>query len=128
MKKFLAALGIVFIVGLVGAGIFFGCTPVGRAIVTEYGYQMDKAGENTYANRKAVEETLRGYYTSYIADKNGYEQYKDSTDEYYYNLAQSYKQRANSTAVTYNEYFTKNPFVFENNIPNDLPMSLAIIE
>ena len=111
-----------------GSIIFFGFTPAGRRIITGYNYDMEKAGENNYANRKAVEETLRSYYASYKTDKLGYEQYKDSTDDYYRNLAQSYKMRANSTATTYNEYFTKNSYVFRDNIPSDLPLRLELIE
>lgn len=112
---------------LLGSIVFFAATPVGREIMTDYVFHLDKASEDTYTNRKKVEETLRAYYASYLTDKASYEQYKDSTDEYYYNLAQSYRQRANSTAITYNEYFTKNSFVFADNIPADLPTHLDII-
>lgn len=113
---------------LLGTAIFFGATPQGRRLITGYQYDMTKAGENNYSNRKSVEETLRGYYASYKADKLGYEQYKDSVDSYYSNLAQSYKMRANQTATTYNEYFTKNSYVFKDNIPSDLPRSLEILQ
>ena len=112
---------------LLGTGIFFGATPIGRSIITGYRYDMEKAGENSYGNRKKVEETLRSYYASYKTDKASYEMYKDETDEYYRRLALSYKQRANQTAITYNEYFTKNSYVFENNIPEDLPKQLDLL-
>ena len=112
---------------LLGSIIFFAGTPLGREIITGYRYSLDKAEENNYENRKKVEETLRAYYSSYLTDKAGYEQYKDNTDPYYYNLAQSYRQRANSTAITYNEYFAKNSYVFANNIPSDLPKHLDTI-
>lgn len=127
MKKGTIVLVSVLATIVLGAGIFFGCTPTGRRIITGYDYAMEKAGENNYENRKKVEETCRAYVASYNADKAGYEQYKDSTDEYYYNLAQSYRQRANSTATTYNEYFTKNSYVFKDNVPSDLPTRLELI-
>lgn len=127
-KKSIIVISTVAATLTLGAIVFFGFTPTGRRIITGYDYQMEKAGENNYENRKKVEETLRSYYASYQSDKLGYEQYKDSADEYYYNLAQSYKMRANSTATTYNEYFTKNSYVFKNNIPSDLPSQLEIIK
>ena len=127
MKKGLIVLISVAVTLTLGAGIFFGFTPAGREIITGYHHDMEKAEENNYENRKRVEETCRAYVASYNADKAGYEQYKDSTDAYYYNLAQSYRQRANSTATTYNEYFTKNSYVFKDNVPSDLPTRLELI-
>lgn len=112
----------------VGAGIFFGATPVGRQIITGYNYDMEKAGENNYENRRMVEEQCRSYIASYKADKLGYEQYKDSESELERSWAQSYKQRANRTAATYNEYMTKNSYVFKGNIPWDIPLSLTYLE
>lgn len=111
----------------IGAGIFFGCTPIGRQIITGYQHDMEKAGENNYKNRKAVEDTCRGYIASYKADKAAYEQYKDSDDDYYRRLAESYRTRANSTATTYNEYFLKNSYVWEENIPSDIVRELPLI-
>ena len=111
-----------------GAGIFFGATPIGRRIITGYHADMEKAGENTYANKKTVEDTCRAYIASYKADKLAYDQYRNSTDEYYYNLAQSYKMRANSTATTYNEYFLKNSYVWKGNVPSDIVSELPLID
>ena len=112
----------------VGAGIFFGATPAGRQIITGYNYDMEKAGENNYENRRMVEEQCRAYIASYKADKLGYEQYKDSESELERSWAQSYRQRANRTAATYNEYMTKNSYVFKGNIPWDIPLSLAYLD
>ena len=113
---------------LTGVGIFFGATPLGRQLVTGYNYDMEKAGENNYANRKEVEEQCRAYIASYKADKLGYEQYKDSESELERSWAQSYKQRANRTAATYNEYMTKNSYVFKNNLPSDIPATLPYLD
>ena len=113
---------------LTGVGIFFGATPLGRQLVTGYNYDMEKAGENNYANRKEVEEQCRTFIASYTADKLGYEQYKDSESELERSWAQSYKQRANRTAATYNEYMTKNSYVFKNNLPSDIPATLPYLD
>ena len=112
---------------IIGTGIFFAATPIGRKIITGYHYDMEKAGEDNYENRKKVEDTCRAYIASYNADKAGYEQYKDDTDEYYKRLAEQYRQRANQTAATYNEYFLKNSYVFKNNIPSDIVSQLERI-
>lgn len=111
----------------VGVGIFFGATPIGRQLITGYNYDMEKAGENNYENRRMVEEQCRAYIASYKADKLGYEQYKDSDSELERSWAQSYKQRANRTAATYNEFMTKNSYVFKDNLPWDIPASLPYL-
>lgn len=111
----------------IGAGIFFGATPIGRRIVTGYDYDMSKAGENDYGNRRMVEEQCRAYVASYKADRLGYEQYAESESELERSWAESYRQRANRTAATYNEYMAKNSYVFRNNVPSDLPSALAYV-
>ncbi len=128
MKKTIIALLVVASVALVGTGIFFGATPIGRQLITGYNYDMEKAGENNYENRRMVEEQCRAYIASYKADKLGYEQYKDSDSELERSWAQSYKQRANRTAATYNEYMTKNSYVFKNNLPSDIPATLPYLD
>lgn len=127
-KKNIIALIAIASLTLAGAGIFFGATPLGRQIVTGYHYDMEKAGENNYANRKEVEEQCRAFVASYTADKLGYEQYKDSESELERSWAQSYKQRANRTAAAYNEYMTKNSYVFKNNLPSDIPATLPYLD
>lgn len=125
-KRYYVIIGVVAAL-LIGTAIFFGATPVGRKLVTGYEADMEKAGEDTYTNKKKVEDTCRAYYASYKADKAGYEQYKDDADEYYSRLAQQYKQRANQTATTYNEYFLKNEYVWKGNVPSDLPRHLDLL-
>lgn len=127
MKKTIITLIVVASVALAGTGIFFGATPIGRQLITGYNYDMEKAGENNYENRRMVEEQCRAYIASYKADKLGYEQYKDSDSELERSWAQSYKQRANRTAATYNEYMTKNSYVFKDNLPWDIPASLPYL-
>ena len=127
MKKGTVAIISVAATLLLGAGIFFGATPMGRKIITGYQHDMEKAGENNYENRRKVEDTCRAYIASYNADKAGYEQYKNSEDDYYKRLAESYRQRANSTATTYNEYFRKNSYVWADNVPSDIDRELPLI-
>lgn len=125
--KLTIALSCVILLGGIGTLIFFYGTPKGQELITAYRYDVGRATEDSYANRKKVEDTCRAYIASYNADKLGYEQYKDSEDVYYKNLAQSYRQRANQTAVTYNEYFLKNSYVWKDNIPSDIVSRLEII-
>lgn len=125
MKKLLIILVSAVVALGIGSGIFFGATPIGREIMN--GYHKDV--ENTdYRKQKEVENTCRAYIVSYKADKAAYYAYRDSTDALEHSWALGYKNRANSTAMTYNEYFLKNSYVWKDNIPDDIEHSLPIIE
>jgi uncharacterized protein YxeA len=125
MKKLLIILVSAVVALGIGSGIFFGATPIGREIMN--GYHKDI--ENTdYRKQKEVENTCRAYIVSYKADKAAYYAYRDSTDALEHSWALGYKNRANSTAMTYNEYFLKNSYVWKDNIPDDIEHSLPIIE
>ena len=91
-------------------------------------YDVQKADDATrYETRKQVEDTCRAMMASYESDRLTYEQYKDA--EAPKNAwAEQAKMRANKTASTYNNYILKNSFVWENNIPNDIDMTLPYIE
>lgn len=127
-RKTIITIAVIASLALAGAGVFFGATPAGRRLVTGYNYDMEKAGENDYSNRRMVEEQCRAFIASYEADKLGYEQYKGSESELERSWAQSYKQRANRTAAAYNEYMTKNSYVFKDNLPSDIPAKLPYLE
>lgn len=125
MKKLLIILVSAVVALGIGSGIFFGATPVGRNIIN--GYYKDV--ENTdYKKQKEVENTCRAYIVSYKVDRAAYYAYRDSTDELEHSWALGYKNRANSTAMTYNEYFLKNSYVWKDNIPDDIERSLPLIE
>ena len=125
MRKPLIAVISVVATLAAASGIFFGATPVGRNIIN--GYYKDV--ENTdYKKQKEVENTCRAYIVSYKADRAAYYAYRDSTDELEHSWALGYKNRANSTAMTYNEYFLKNSYVWKDNIPDDIERSLPLIE
>ena len=127
-RNFLICLGGLIVTAGLGALIFFNATPAGKAIIARYHHDLSSAEQNNnYQNRKEVEDTCRSYIASYKADKNAYEQYKDSTDDYYKRLAESYRQRANQTATTYNEYFLKNSYVWKDNVPDDIVRELELI-
>lgn len=105
------------------------CTPSGRAWLNQWEYEVRKVDDRTsYTTRKKVEDTCRSSIVSYEADKLIWQQYKDSEDAEQRSWAESAKIRANKAAVTYNEYFLKNSYVFEDNVPEDIRTKLEIIE
>lgn len=104
-------------------------TPVGRAIWNTNQYNVQKADDATrYATRKQVEDTCRATIVSYEADRLTWEQYKDSDSAEARGWADAAKLRANKAALTYNEYFLKNSFVFEGNVPEDIRAALPLLE
>lgn len=128
MKYFLSALGTLIVGGLIMFGIYVSFFPSGRALINKYDETMKKVDDDTtYETQKQVEDTLRASISSYTADKLTYEQYKDSDSEEKKSWSEQARMRANKTASIYNNYFTKNSYVFKNNIPVDLPSSLPYI-
>lgn len=110
-------------------GIYFGATPSGRATWNSWWHDVQKADDNTrYETRKQVEDTCRATIISYESDKLMWLQYKDSEDAEQRGWADAAKIRANKAALTYNEYFLKNSYVFEGNIPYDIYTRLDILE
>ena len=104
-------------------------TPAGRAAVNEWRYSIHKVDDATrYQTRKQVEDTCRATIVSYESDKLTWEQYKDSESAEQRSWADAAKLRANKAALTYNEYFLKNSFVFEGNVPDDILSGLEILE
>lgn len=106
-----------------------GCTPSHRAAWNSYWYDVQKADDSTrYQTRKQVEDTCRATIVSYEADRLTWEQYKDSESAEQRSWADAAKLRANKAAITYNEYFLKNSYVFEDNIPEDIRENLELLE
>lgn len=115
---------LLFIVGSV-----ISCTPYGRALINNWNYKVQKVDDATrYETRKQVEDTCRATIVSYESDKLIWEQYKDSESAEQRGWAESAKIRANKAAVTYNEYFLKNSYVFEGNVPADIRYGLEILK
>ena len=105
------------------------CTPAGRRFWNEWGYEVQKVDDATsYQTRKQVEDTCRATIVSYESDRLIWEQYKDSDSAEQRAWAESAKIRANKAALTYNEYFLKNSYVFDGNIPADIRSELPLLE
>lgn len=119
---------IALVVIIIGASIFFGATPTGKAMWNNWFHKVQKADDATnYGTLKKVEDTCRAMIASYNADKLTYEQYKDSDNEEKQEWAEQAKMRANKTASTYNNYILKNSYVWKDAVPSDICMNLAYI-
>ena len=118
---------IVILAGII-AGIYFVCTPAGRAAWNTYKHTLHEVDDHTkYETRKQVEDTCRAMIAQYEADKLKYEQYKDSDNEEKQSWAESAKMRANDTVAAYNNYTLKNSYVWEDNVPADIKTKLDYI-
>lgn len=71
-----------------------------------------------------VEDTARSIVASYESDKQIYLSMKDVNKE----VSLQAKIRANSTAISYNEYILKNSFLWADNVPSDIKTKLEIIK
>lgn len=122
-------IGILFAVVLVVAMFYFTLTPGGVAAWNNWRHDIQKVDDATrYETRKQVEDTCRATIVSYESDRLMWEQYKDSESAEQRGWADAAKIRANKAALTYNEYFLKNSYVFEGNIPADICTQLEILE
>ena len=129
MSKTSVVLISVLSVIVIGLCLFFGATPIGKAVWNNWFHAVQKADDATnYETRKKVEDTCRSMIASYNSDKLTYEQYKDSDNEEKQSWAEQAKMRANKTATSYNEYILKNSYVWEDNIPSDIDYKLPLIE
>ena len=106
--------------------IFFTAVPAGRAMWNSYDFSLQKTDEKTYENQKKVEDTARSYIVQYNTDVTLYKTYANdpSSSEKSKEYAEAARMRAIATANSYNEYIRKNSFVWEDNIPADLPQTL----
>lgn len=121
-------LSIILIIAIVGLPIFFGATPMGKAMWNNWFHAVQKADDATnYNTLKKVEDTCRAMIASYEADRLTYEQYKDSDNEEKQSWAEQAKMRANKTASTYNNYILENEYVWAGNVPSDIRMKLEYI-
>ncbi len=113
---------------VIGLIVLFLVTPMGIMATNTWEYVNKKADDRSdYETRKKVEDSCRSLIVSYQNDKLIYEQFKDSDKPEEVNWANSAKIRANKAAITYNEYYLKNSFVFQGNIPEDICSELEII-
>ena len=124
----LTLLCVIVLAGII-AGIYFGCTPSGKAAWNNWFHAVQEADDKTnYETKKKVEDTCRAMVANYEADKLTYEQYKDSDNEEKQSWAEQAKMRANKTAASYNNYILENSYVWEDNIPSDIKTKLDYID
>lgn len=99
-------------------------TPI-NGLFNKIDYELEKQNDSQrYEHRKQVEDTARSMVASYESDKQTYITMKDVNKE----VSLQAKIRANSTAISYNEYMLKNSFLWADNIPADIKTKLEIIE
>ena len=123
-KKFAAVLAVLIVL----SGLLTGCAEVVGAF-NQWEHEIRKTDDATrYSTRKKVEDTCRATIVSYQSDRLTWEQYKDSDNNEQRGWADAAKIRANKAAVTYNEYFLKNSYVFDGNVPGDILQKLPLIE
>lgn len=129
MKYVGMVLSVVILVIIIVGGIYLFATPAGVATWNNWWHDVQKVDDLTdYDNRKQVEDTCRAMIASYQSDKLIYEQYKDSDNEEKQSWGEQAKIRANKTAMEYNNYILKNTYIWKNNVPADIYMTLAVIE
>lgn len=103
---------------------------VKTAVDRHFSNQQRISENNTYESRREAENSARSLITNYVAAKLEYETYhiyigtKDKARE---QRALDARTSANMTISKYNNFMQENSFLFENNIPEDLPLSLAPI-
>ena len=124
----LAVIAILMIVAIIVCQMLTGCASMVGAY-NEWQHEIQKVDDATrYKTRKQVEDTCRATIVSYESDRLIWEQYKDSESTEQRSWADAAKIRANKAAVTYNEYFLKNSYVFDGNVPADIRTKLELIQ
>lgn len=112
---------------LIGISISF--APKITRTINNWEHNIKKADDETnYETIKQVEDTCRSMIASYNSDKLKYEQYKESEDKQERSWGEQAKMRANTTASTYNNYIIKNSYIWKNNVPSDIYMTLEYLE
>ena len=131
MKEFLKEYKGFVIVGviLLVVAVFWFAAPAVVSIRNNWMHSVKKADDATnYNTLKEVEDKCRAMISSYKSDKVIYDQYKDSEDKEEQSWAANAKIRANQTAIKYNEYYLKNSYIWEDNIPSDINTTLEVLE
>jgi len=99
-----------------------------RGAINSWVFGIKKVDEVTdYGTLKNVEDTARSMQASYKADKQRYLQYKDSEDKDEKRWSNEARNKANSTAASYNEFILKNSYIWKAAMPPDIQMELPLI-
>ena len=123
----LMIIGAVIIFIIIALSIF-SVTPAGKTFFRDWDTSLKEVDEGSYENQKLVEDTARSMISSYKTDVSTYNTYKDSIDEEEQSWAKQAKIRANKTAYEYSEYVLKNQHVWAENVPDDIAVTLDILE
>jgi hypothetical protein len=124
-KALVLILSAVLVLSIVGG--LTGCASMVGA-VNEWEHEIRKVDDATnYRTRKQVEDQCRATIVSYESDRLTWLQYKDSESDEQRSWAEAARTRANKAALTYNEYFLKNSYVFEGNVPADIREELPLL-
>lgn len=126
--KRILAVGLLLSFLIIMCDMLSGCAAITGAYHNWRNDIKQTADKSRYETRKEVEDTCRATIVSYESDKLTWEQYKDSESSEQRGWADAAKMRANKAAITYNEYFLKNSYVFDGNVPADIRTELEIIE
>lgn len=117
---------------IIAGGIAYSVVPSFRATINEFQFRRDVVdAETDYTNRKNVEDQARSMIANYNYATQEYNTYKDfvgTDDKARAQRALDSKSSANKTAAAYNEYLTKNNYIFRGNLPNDIPYTLPYLD
>ena len=116
MEKFWFILGLMLVIILIFGAVFFGLTPTGREIWTQF-TNKDKGDIITDEQRKNVETMARDLIADWAKEA---EAYKDGDTEA--------KERANQAADAYNKFITTNGYVFGETLPEGIYAAIEAIE
>lgn len=124
-RKILASICVTILVAILILIIYVLFFPSGRAMFNQYTHTMKQTDNRTlYQTRKDVEDTCRSMQASYESDKLVWLQFKDSDVQEKRNWADAAMIRANKTAAEYNNYILKNKYVWKENVPADIYITM----
>ena len=149
IKAILTIVAIICVLAI-SFSIICSVTPFGKALINKWKGALQKTDDETnYETLKKVEDTCRAMIATYNRDKAEYENNRkiylssiekaNETDheatrniyikeaENALKMSESYRQQANNTASTYNDYILKNSYVWKNDVPADIYMKLDMI-
>lgn len=116
----------------VGGSLAYSLSPSFRTWVNEFQFRRDVVdAETDYTNRKGVEDQARAMLANYnyaMQEYNSYKEFLGTDDKARAQRALDAKSNANKTVAAYNEYLTKNNYVFKGNLPSDIPSFLPYVE
>lgn len=129
VTKVLLIISGILLAVIIVVSLYLNLTPSGRTLINSWKAGLKKADDNSlYETQKYVEDTARAMIATYKRNKLEYDSaiktFKETGDEYYRQIADGYRQQANNTATTYNEYLLKNSYIWKGNIPSDIYMTL----